>query len=343
MSDINKHKISKLFLITITFCFLVSCTNNPELEAEVPSLTVNEEQAKEEKSEDIVMTPSEDNPIEESEGPVTPEGNPVELSDNQKNESSTDIGKDSKPVVKETVTAPKPVPNIPVETPKPVSESKPVIVIKEERKEMTIPFKVLEEIDGTLEKGIRKTEVTGSLGTEVIVFKITYTDGKETSREEVSRSVTKEPVNEIIKIGSKEPLPPVASKAFEENTALGRAILEETNKQRAAHGLSALEWRDSLAATALSHNIYLLENNLFEHTKIYNVGENLYRLGSKDTSKHNAVFIVGKWMDSPGHKANILHPDYKYFGCSVIVGEQYYPSVDRILPTLYATQHFVIK
>lgn len=135
-----------------------------------------------------------------------------------------------------------------------------------------------------------------------------------------------------------EPKPEPA--AYTSNSSLEKAILEETNRYRAENGLNPLTWDNGLAESARAHTVYLFENTLFEHTKVYNVGENLYRLGSADTGKHNAKFIVQKWIDSPGHRENLLDPSYKKMGVSVLVGKRYYEKYKREVLTLYATQHF---
>lgn len=57
--------------------------------------------------------------------------------------------------------------------------------------------------DDTLEKGKTKVLQEGNMGECEVTFKITYENGVEASREEISRIVTKEPKNKIIANGTK--------------------------------------------------------------------------------------------------------------------------------------------
>lgn len=74
---------------------------------------------------------------------------------------------------------------------------------KEEREELG--FSTRYEYDGTLYAGVEETETAGEKGEKVTVYKSTYVDGVEESREIVSQEVTKEPVDEVIRTGTKQP------------------------------------------------------------------------------------------------------------------------------------------
>lgn len=50
-----------------------------------------------------------------------------------------------------------------------------------------------------------------------------------------------------------------------------------------------------------------------------------------------AEVVVGQWMDSPGHRENILRPEYRYLG----VGAAYVPDPRfHGIPTFFMTQNF---
>lgn len=85
-----------------------------------------------------------------------------------------------------------------------VTTPKPVITTKNETKTQTIDFKTVKQNDNTLEKGKEVISREGVKGTKTIVYKITYTDGKQTSKVETSNTVTKQPVDKIVKVGTKE-------------------------------------------------------------------------------------------------------------------------------------------
>jgi uncharacterized protein YkwD len=115
-------------------------------------------------------------------------------------------------------------------------------------------------------------------------------------------------------------------------TLLKSKIIEETNKQRAASGLVALAENTTLtrAAEAKANNMFL--NQYFEHVSPTGIdpgalvagygyeyiitGENLILGNFKDEAD-----MVQAWMNSPGHRANILNVSYSEIGVAVIKGD----------------------
>ncbi|MEH7381967.1 G5 domain-containing protein [Bacillus sp. JJ1533] len=67
----------------------------------------------------------------------------------------------------------------------------------------SIPFQTVYQSDANLEKGKQVVAQNGSNGTKTITYKETYTNGTLTSKNVVSSSVTKQPVNKIVKVGTK--------------------------------------------------------------------------------------------------------------------------------------------
>lgn len=135
--------------------------------------------------------------------------------------------------------------------------------------------------------------------------------------------------------------PPVEeTKTFSYLSQVEKEILAVTNRYRRENGLSNLVWDDSLYQSSRSHTRLMFETNNFAHTTKYAVAENIYMLASSDSSKYSAEFIVAKWMNSPGHRPNILDSRVTRMGAGVLKGDQYFAKYDRKLPTLYATQHF---
>jgi hypothetical protein len=83
------------------------------------------------------------------------------------------------------------------------TSSKPSITTKEITKTESISYKTIKENDSTLEKGKEKVKRNGSNEVRTITYKVTYKDGKETSRSRISSEVTRNPVNKIISVGTK--------------------------------------------------------------------------------------------------------------------------------------------
>jgi len=89
------------------------------------------------------------------------------------------------------------------QTAQPTAEtSKTNTEVKEESKMEIISFETENQDDPTLAKGRTKVKQEGQDGEKQLKYKVTYVDGKETSRELISETVTKEPVKKIILAGT---------------------------------------------------------------------------------------------------------------------------------------------
>lgn len=108
-------------------------------------------------------------------------------------------------------------------------------------------------------------------------------------------------------------------------------VIAETNIQRQNNGLALLLENEKLSAAALAKAQDMFKNQYFEHEspsgikpgelvsqfgyKYILAGENLI-LGNFSDEKE----VVQKWMDSPGHRANILNNRYTEIGVAIIKG-----------------------
>jgi uncharacterized protein YkwD len=134
---------------------------------------------------------------------------------------------------------------------------------------------------------------------------------------------------------------------------LERRIFQLTNEARRKNRLSALDWDQDLAVQARAKSDDMLKNNYFSHTSpegktlkdrfqeekpasirnISRIGENIYmgaRLDYTIDIKTQARLIVDGWMTSPGHRRNILDPQYTHLGVGVAAKDK----------MCYATQVF---
>jgi uncharacterized protein YkwD len=121
-------------------------------------------------------------------------------------------------------------------------------------------------------------------------------------------------------------------------------MLTRVNEERANEGLSPLEWCPSLARSALNHSRDMAARQYFEHdspdgeevadraeSEGYDysfVGENI-AVGQRSVAE-----VMDAWMDSPGHRRNILLAEYEHFGLGLYRGE--YQGQEA----LYWTQNF---
>ena len=110
--------------------------------------------------------------------------------------------------------------------------------------------------------------------------------------------------------------------------------LDRINAVRAQHGLRRLSLDGALSHAATAHGQQMLSDGYFSHAtavgvdfsrriayyypagnaRLYGVGENiLYTEGAVD-----AFGIVSRWMESPGHRENLLSPSWRQLGISVL-------------------------
>jgi uncharacterized protein YkwD len=129
-------------------------------------------------------------------------------------------------------------------------------------------------------------------------------------------------------------------------------VLELTNQARRAKGLAPLSKDEELRGVARAYSDDMLVRRFFDHTtpdgvsfderisnhyphRFYVVGENIWSAFGYNPGKTQQVAqeIVNDWMNSPGHRANLLSPDYTHLGVGVSARQQ----------TILATQEFVGK
>jgi len=77
------------------------------------------------------------------------------------------------------------------------------VEIKQETKTEVVPFTSLTINDSSLLVGTTKIATVGVNGEKTIIYEVTYTNGVETDRKVISEEITKQPVNEVKKEGTK--------------------------------------------------------------------------------------------------------------------------------------------
>ena len=99
-----------------------------------------------------------------------------------------------------------------------------------------------------------------------------------------------------------------------------RNIIKRTNEERKRHGLPILAVDPSLTVTARQHCQWMAGSNNLSHTRI-GVAENI-AMGQANTYE-----ALRSWMNSSGHRANILSRGYSRMGAAAYVsrgGQIYY-------------------
>lgn len=141
----------------------------------------------------------------------------------------------------------------------------------------------------------------------------------------------------MIYVGQKITIPDTNSLASYE-----QQVFELVNKERAARGLATYKYSSDLAYVARLKSQDMINNNYFSHTsptygspfqmmekfglRFSAAGENI-AYGQKTASE-----VMNAWMNSAGHKANILSSAYTTIGVGVAKAAN---------GTLYWTQEFI--
>ena len=137
------------------------------------------------------------------------------------------------------------------------------------------------------------------------------------------------------------PLPPWqdADRCFQSAIFAGWAteVLQLTNQQRAANSLPALTFDPHLELVAQAHGRDMALEQFFAHENLYGMnfddrldavnrppytagsniaGENIYA-GRALTPTDSPAEAIDWWMNSPGHRANILNPNVTHLGVGV--------------------------
>ncbi|WP_368901912.1 G5 domain-containing protein [Oceanobacillus oncorhynchi] len=143
---------------------------------------------------------STETPSQPEEKPETPVEEPNQPSEPVEDEDEVEVPSNPEPT---EPTQPE-EPEVPVEE----EPEQPEDVVTSETTTETeaVAFEVVEENDPTLEKGQTIVVQEGQNGVRTITYKETYTNGKLTSKEQVSSEITQQPVNKIVKVGTKEPV-----------------------------------------------------------------------------------------------------------------------------------------
>ncbi|WP_338487224.1 G5 domain-containing protein [Ruoffia tabacinasalis] len=109
------------------------------------------------------------------------------------------------------------------------------VTYKNETINESIPFETIERDNGELEIGESKVLQEGKEGIKSKVYKVTYHNGKEVSRELVEEEVSVAPVNKIIEKGTKEPVVEYVTVEFRDNHGILGGQLKSIKVKKEIH------------------------------------------------------------------------------------------------------------
>lgn len=116
-------------------------------------------------------------------------------------------------------------------------------------------------------------------------------------------------------------------------SALELEVLRRTNQVRLEHGLGSLQWDPQAYKAALAHAQDMIRRNYFAHQNPDGlgaaerlraagvlevvVGENLASFEGYPEAEVPRRSMAG-WMNSPGHRANLLKPEFTHLGAAMV-------------------------
>ncbi|WP_245747562.1 CAP domain-containing protein [Anaerobacillus alkalidiazotrophicus] len=129
-----------------------------------------------------------------------------------------------------------------------------------------------------------------------------------------------------------EPEPLTSDEWREVEVGSALQILQITNEIRKRNNLTKLRWDDETAIVAYNHSKDMKKNDFFSHTSP-NEGELkdrlkkqgiLFQLAGENIAANyiDAIAAVEGWLNSEGHRVNLLHEDFTHLGVGVY--ERYY-------------------
>ncbi len=139
-----------------------------------------------------------------------------------------------------------------------------------------------------------------------------------------SASVAPARTRTIVPTPQAEPSPPTnPSPPLDTASAIASEVLQLMNHERTAEDMPSLVHSARLQSIAYAHSADMLEHKYFSHENLMGcssscratnagfewrrIGENIYMMEGFDLSpQETAQKIVTGWMQSPGHRANIL-------------------------------------
>jgi hypothetical protein len=108
-----------------------------------------------------------------------------------------------------------------------------------------------------------------------------------------------------------------------------QTLFDAVNRERAARSLPALQWDETLASAARKHAHRMAFYNLVEHqlqgepdlqARLTEAGARFGSIAENIGVAADAETLHSGWMDSPGHRKNILNPDLNAIGIAAVRG-----------------------
>lgn len=136
-----------------------------------------------------------------------------------------------------------------------------------------------------------------------------------------------------------------AAMAQEKMSAPAEMLFRMANQERTSRGIGALKWDASLADAARQHALRMAEQETLSHQlpseadvsmREKNAGAKVSATAENIASGPNLADIHPGWMHSPGHRRNLLNPQYDSVGIAVVQRGQIFWAVEDFSRSLEA-------
>jgi len=108
-----------------------------------------------------------------------------------------------------------------------------------------------------------------------------------------------------------------------------RQLFESVNRERSEHDLPALQWNDALFKAARKHALLMLNLNMLEHqlpgessleARLAESGARFSAIAENIAIGPDPQTIHTGWMNSPGHRKNLMNPQLTSVGIAAVRG-----------------------
>ena len=117
-------------------------------------------------------------------------------------------------------------------------------------------------------------------------------------------------------------LPAVPAQAKTSNT---KKLVNKINSVRAAHGVKPLKMNRSLNRSSKRYSGRMMRGGFFGHMGRIQASRRFKRLGEvlewRRGHRPGVSATVRDWLNSPGHRAVILSPSFRYIGAGLTRGK----------------------
>lgn len=136
-----------------------------------------------------------------------------------------------------------------------------------------------------------------------------------------------------------------AATAQEKMSAPAEMLFRMANQERTSRGIGALKWDASLADAARHHALRMADQETLSHQlpgepdvsmREKNAGAKMSAAAENIASGPNVADIHPGWMHSPGHRHNLLNPQYDSVGIAVVQRGELFWAVEDFSRSLEA-------